>query len=245
MLLFDVIRNIITYGLSLVTILIVLIPVLILVHLPFSWPWVSASFYKTMHTLHWLFLSFTFLPVTLNYQDKLLPKTAIFVANHESSLDIFMMGRVLKDRKYTMLAKGELLSYPILGTLFKKIGVPVYFDDSSNRGKALPLAIEKLNDGISVGLFPESSRFIDGKIHLFKTGFSVMAQQSGKPVVPVFLKGAGKALPPGHKLIKWYPLQITVGEPFYFKKDETVKEFTQRVRSWFIEKNKTESKIYY
>ena len=234
----DIVRNIATYSLFFIAIAVCCIPVFILIYLPFTWNWVQISFYKIIHTLNWLFLAITFLPVTFNLPEKPLPETAIFVANHESSLDIFMMGRVLKDRKYTMLAKGELLSYPIMGTLVKKIGVPVYFDNSPGRGEALPVAIEKLDDGISVGLFPESARFTDGEIHTFKTGFAVMAQKSGKPVVPVFLEGAGKALPPHHKLIKWADLKITVGDPFYFKEGETVKEFAERVRDWFIQKNK-------
>ncbi|MCF7900529.1 1-acyl-sn-glycerol-3-phosphate acyltransferase [Candidatus Babeliales bacterium] len=242
MFILDLVRNFFTYSLCFITILVCAVPVLILVYLPFSWGWVSVSFYKIIHTVHWLFLSFTFLPLSLNFPEKPLPEVGIFVANHQSSLDIFMMGRVLKDRKYSMLAKGELTEYPLLGTLVEKVGIPVYYGDCPKRGLALPCALDKLKNNISVGLFPEAERFVDGYVHQFKTGFAVMAKESGKPVIPVYLEGSGKALPPSHKMIQWHPLTITVGSPFYYKEGETIQEFVGRVREWFIQEGKNKVK---
>ena len=238
MFILDIVRNIVTYSLFVSIILVSFIPVLILAYLPFSWVWVRIYFYKVIHTLHWVFLAITFLPCSLEYPKNPLPETGIFIANHESALDTFMIGKVLKSRRYSMLAKGELADYPVFGTLVQKIGIPVYFGNSSKRGDAIHLAVSKLKEGISIRLFPEGTRFNSEHTYDFKSGFAVIAKLSGKPVIPMYFTGAGKALPAGHKFINWHPLSIKVGDPFYYKAGETIPEFVERVREWFLKKGK-------
>jgi 1-acyl-sn-glycerol-3-phosphate acyltransferase len=69
-----------------------------------------------------------------------------------------------------------------------------------------------------VGIFPEKNRHLDGKVHLFKKGIGRIAIESGKPVIPVAIKGTNRIWPSN----KRFPLfrkiaRVNIGKPFSFK----------------------------
>ena len=69
-------------------------------------------------------------------------------------------------------------------------------------------------------------------------GFSVIAKKTKSPVVPVLIKNAYKAYPPGSFYLRYVPITVIVGKPFMIEQDESDDAFTQRVRSWFLQHNK-------
>jgi len=87
-------------------------------------------------------------------------------------------------------------------------------------------------------IFPEGGRYTDGKIHDFYPGFGILARKMGRPVVPVYIRGAQKVYPPNVFLIHYYPIDVVVGKPFFIQEDETEQEFRDRVRAWFCEQEK-------
>ena len=84
----------------------------------------------------------------------------------------------------------ELFKIPIFGRAMRNVG---YISiDRSNRQSAfesLKLAADKIKSGVSVLIFPEGTRSLDGKIRPFKKGGFVMAIDSGVPIVPVVITG--------------------------------------------------------
>lgn len=66
-------------------------------------------------------------------------------------------------------------------------------------------AERQLAGGMSVVVFPEGSRTLDGRVHAFRRGAFTLAVEFGLPVVPLTIDGAYKVMPrtallprPGH-----------------------------------------------
>ncbi len=235
----DVLRNAASYLTFFFYCALMFFPVMFLLYLPFSWGLVKALYWGLMKMSAKFLLFATFLPVTYQGVNELPQKPAIFVANHQSSLDIVLVASVLGSRSCVWLSWHRFFEYPFLGQLLNHSGIPVYPKNSSDTscGGVVQAAVEKLQQGTSVVLFPEGARYRDGTIHPFFTGFAAMAKLSGAPVVPLFISGTGIALPMGSRMIKRYPLMITVGKSFVCEPEESVQAFKERVESWFIEFN--------
>src|SRR6478672_1813567 len=115
---------------------------------------------------------------------------AIFASNHLSFSDsIFLPLSV--PRRMTFLAKSDYFTgRGVKGFLtkgfFKGVGqVPI--DRSGGRASeaALKKALEILNSGELLGIYPEGTRSPDGRLYRGKTGIARMALEAGVPVIPV------------------------------------------------------------
>ncbi|HSN99079.1 MAG TPA: lysophospholipid acyltransferase family protein [Candidatus Nanopelagicales bacterium] len=122
----------------------------------------------------------------------------VYCANHQSLLDILVLGSVLPG-DYKWAAKRELLKIPFLGWHLKLAGhVPV---DRGGGPRAAAEVIarfaEVLREGKPLLVFPEGTRSEDGLMRPFKTGGFYAAVRAGVPVVPVALEGTSKLLRKG------------------------------------------------
>ncbi len=81
-----------------------------------------------------------------------------------------------------------------------------------SRGKGdsgtLDTAVEKLNSGRSLTIFPEGTRSKDGKVHRGHSGAAVIAVRADKPIIPVGIVF-------GEKLKFRTPISIKYGKPIY------------------------------
>ena len=235
----DLLRSCTSYGIFFLYCAVMVLPAVLLICLPVSYPW-AIKLYGLISKMTFKFLLFsTFLPVTYQGFEYLPKKPVIFVANHQSNLDILLIGSVVGARPCAWLAKSDLFEYPLLGSLLGNWSVPVYLngDRPADYKGAVQGAVEKLVQGFSIIIFPEAGRYNDGIIHPFYSGFAAMAKLSGAQVVPLFISGAGQAMPAGARLIRSAPLMITVGKPMICGADESVQSFKERVYEWFVELN--------
>lgn len=114
-------------------------------------------------------------------------RPAVFVSNHQSELDIFMLGRMFP--KWTSVTgKKALKYYPFLGWFMTMSG-SVFIDrvNRENALKAFSGAIEHMKrKNQSVFIFPEGTRSHSLKPTMlpFKKGAFHFAQQAQVPVVP-------------------------------------------------------------
>ncbi len=230
----DILRNVATYGIFFSYVSIASIPLIILIFLPHSWPWIKFLYWSLIKWTSKILLCATFLPVTYQGIEPLPQKPVIFIANHESSLDIPLVASVIEDRPCVWLAKADLWNYPVLKQLLGHSGIPVSFEE---RTGVVQKGVDKLNTGYSVMIFPEGGRYNDGKIHPFSSGFAAMAKLSGAPIIPLYISGTGKAMPMGQHTIIQTPLIITVGKPMTCGENESIEEFKKRVRDWYVELN--------
>jgi 1-acyl-sn-glycerol-3-phosphate acyltransferase len=141
-----------------------------------------------------------------------LPEGPVIVAsNHCSNLDPVLVG-VAFPRRLRYLAKGELFSIPVLGSIIKALGaVPVSRDDSLKRAAVLKKFIEFLQDGQSVLIFPEGGRSQDGKLQPLEAGVAYLAIKCCVPIVPAYVRGSHLAMPPGSSRIKPVRMSVSFG----------------------------------
>ena len=77
----------------------------------------------------------------------------IIIANHASYLDIFFMYSILPQNRFLFLGKSEILSYPIIGTYFRGLNIPVDRKDRTKAAISLTKAQKAVKEGWSKVLF--------------------------------------------------------------------------------------------
>lgn len=121
-------------------------------------------------------------------------KTYLFVANHQSYIDIPVVFAKLPGQ-CRIIAKNSLRTIPFLGWHLRRSGHILIDRSSSKSGlKSLYAAAERVKAGISVIVFPEGTRSPDGAIHDFKGGSFLLATRAGVPIVPITLNGTRAVL---------------------------------------------------
>jgi len=111
----------------------------------------------------------------------------IIVANHTSYLDIFFMYSMLPKHPFVFLGKSEILTYPIIRTYFKNLNIPVFRFDRKKVGVSFQLALEAIEEGWSLVIFPEGTiPEVDiPKMMPFKNGAFKIAKEANVPIVPI------------------------------------------------------------
>ncbi len=93
-------------------------------------------------------------------------------------------------------AKGWPFRVPLLGWLMRLSG-HLFVEDFN----ILPDAESCLADGVSLLVFPESSRTRTGKVARFREGAFLLAARTGRPIIPVALHGSRESMPAGQPWI--------------------------------------------
>ena len=140
-------------------------------------------------------------------------RPAVFLFNHQSSADMFIMAKLLR-KDARGVAKKELKNMPIIGQLMQAGGV--IFLDRQNKEKAIEAlkpAIDSLKNGISIIIAPEGTRSYDYNLGKFKKGAFHLAMQAGVPVVPVVINNAHDAMPRGSNVFRPTAVEVTVLPP--------------------------------
>jgi len=121
-------------------------------------------------------------------------KTYLYVANHQSYIDIPTLFANLPVN-FRIMAKMSLFSVPFLGWHLKRSGhIPIDRSSSKSGLKSLYEAAERVKSGTSLIVFPEGTRSIDGAIHEFKGGSFLLATRAGVPIVPITINGTRAVL---------------------------------------------------
>ncbi len=121
-----------------------------------------------------------------------LPKQGgvIVASNHISFWDPPMVGAALT-REMHFLAKEELFSTPLLGSLIRSLNaIPIRRGTADLSG--LTRAIEALKHGGGMLLFPEGSRMRDGELHPARPGVGLMSVQADVPIVSCYISGSNR-----------------------------------------------------
>ena len=110
----------------------------------------------------------------------------IFIANHQSYIDIPIMIQALPGFQLRWIAKKELIWVPLFGwALWCAKHILVDRFNFSKATASLKNAEERIRDGASVVIFPEGTRSAQGELLPFKRGGFVLAIKTQTPLVPV------------------------------------------------------------
>jgi 1-acyl-sn-glycerol-3-phosphate acyltransferase len=135
----------------------------------------------------------------------------IFMSNHQGGYDIFaLQGHLPFDFKW--LAKKELFSIPVLGWAMAAAGyIAIDREGTRDTVKAMNEAAQKIHDGMSVIIFPEGTRSLDGLIQPFKKGGFTLAIKSKVPIVPMAIVGSREIMPKGRFTVNPGKIAIRIG----------------------------------
>ena len=139
----------------------------------------------------------------------------LLVANHSSVLDPPLIGGA-SDRQLTYLAKAELFKIPLFGALIHGLNARPVRREGADPG-ALRTAKRVLEEGGALLVFPEGTRGNEGVIRPAKPGAGLLAVASGAAVVPVYVRGSGRAWPRGRRLPRPAKVTVTFGKPLRFE----------------------------
>jgi 1-acyl-sn-glycerol-3-phosphate acyltransferase len=141
-------------------------------------------------------------------------KQYIFMANHQSNVDIPVLIHSLSAFQLRWIAKKELLWVPFFGwAMWASKHIIVDRTDRLNAVKSLHRAKARLQAGLSIVVFPEGTRSRSGKLLPFKKGGFFLAAQTNTPIVPVTINGSGALLPAGGWRFIPGTIEVWIGEP--------------------------------
>lgn len=226
-----------SYGLAVLFLIVVFfIPVAIFVSLPERWRDAVPFTYKIRNFFYWVCIRSWFVPLTISNPHNMPQRPVIFAANHASALDIPLLGSVAKGQPHVWFALSSLVSYPLVGYIIKRLAVLVDISSPRRAVAALDKAVERIKESDRhLMIFPEGGRYPDGGVHDFFRGFAILAKNTQRPVVPVFIKNAAKVCAPNSIWIHYAPIHIIIGPEFLYEPQESDEQFLQRVRAWFLE----------
>ena len=141
-----------------------------------------------------------FYRVTITGREHLPPAgaPAVYVANHQSYLDIYTLFHL--DRPFKFISKTSNFLIPIIGWSMYLTGhVRLNRVDRRSQLKCLSECGELLKAGAPVLFFPEGTRSKDCVMADFKKGAFSVAAKAKVPVVPVTLVGTGALMPAGQE----------------------------------------------
>ena len=113
-------------------------------------------------------------------------RTYIICGNHTSNLDVSSINLAAKNN-HCFIGKEELRENLVLGFFFRTIDITVNRDSKISSFRAFKQAAEKLNEGISVIIFPEATIPLSYPPGLgaFKNGAFRLAIELKVPILPV------------------------------------------------------------
>lgn len=174
--------------------------------------WIVKNFFK--------FLLIIYNRCSSKWLEKLPENEKFIVAcNHASNLDPLIVGCFFP-RMLRYLAKEELFTGWFLGTCIRALGaVPVSRTTNASAAGALKGFMKLYQEGSDVLIFPEGGRTLDGKLQPLEAGVALIAAHEHAPILPVFIHGSFKAMPPGSAFVKPTKLRVTFGKPLRFSDD--------------------------
>ena len=160
----------------------------------------------------WFILATTGVKVDVTgYEQLQKRKTYVFVSNHQSIYDIPIIFWSIP-HQLRIIAKASLGNFPVLGWHLRRTGHVLV--DRHKPGQVTFKKISSiLQEGLSLIVFPEGTRSIDGHIAGFKKSVFVLAIEAGLSIVPVSVSGSHRVMKPGRLTTCPGVVSLTVHAP--------------------------------
>ncbi|GBG34458.1 1-acyl-sn-glycerol-3-phosphate acyltransferase [Hondaea fermentalgiana] len=175
-----------------------------------------------------------------------LPQRAIYMSNHLTFADAFMLCAVFMPRTaVNFIAKAGVFQIPIAGWSLKIQGdLPVYFKKKPDGkwgikpgtvGPMMDTVGRYLQNNIGICVFPEGTLSPTGVLKEFKPGFFDAAVKNKVPIVPLAMWGNHTAWPSDSWYMQPATIEIGIGEPLYPGENETKEALMARVRGAILD----------
>jgi 1-acyl-sn-glycerol-3-phosphate acyltransferase len=160
--------------------------------------------------------------------------SVLFISNHMSTLETMILPSIIGPlRELTFVVKDSLVRHPLFGDVMKSRNPIVVgrTDPRKDLDAVMNGGFERLNNGISIVIFPQSTRSVEFKPEEFNSLGVKLAKKAGVEVVPIALKtdfwGNGKLIKELGPLDSHKHIHIKFGEPM--KITGNGKEENQRI----------------
>jgi 1-acyl-sn-glycerol-3-phosphate acyltransferase len=161
----------------------------------------------------WLILATTGVRVEAQGLERLARgRTCVFVANHQSIYDIPVVFASLP-YQLRIIAKESLGRIPFLGWHLRRTGHLLVDRRNPDRGGILRRWKALVGEGLSLIVFPEGTRSVDGRVGAFKAGSFVLAVEAGLDVVPLSIDGSRHVMTRGRLAVRPGRIRLTVHPP--------------------------------
>ena len=155
---------------------------------------------------------------------------SIYVSNHTSYADVLVV-MALFGTNYHFVAKSEINDMPFIGSFLRKIG---HFSFERGKIRARSRQIEQMEKallrGKSIFVFAEGTFTAEAGVRPFHLGAFRASVKTGKPIVPVALRGAREFLRDGTFLPKPRPITLTVSPALFPAADSAGREWAEVLR---------------
>lgn len=153
-----------------------------------------------------------------------LPGPCVIVANHMSTMETFALPQILaRHRPISFVLKKSLTTYPIFGHVVNA-SQPIAVGRVNPREDftiIMEQGQERLKNGISVVVFPQTTRQANLDRTAFNTIGTKLAKKAGVPVLPLAVKtdawGVGKCLKDYGPIRPELPVHFCFGEPLQIR----------------------------
>jgi 1-acyl-sn-glycerol-3-phosphate acyltransferase len=172
----------------------------------------------------------------------------VFIANHMSTLETLCLpAMILPYKPITFVVKKGLTEYPVFKHIMRATNaIAVTRENPKDDLKAVLVGGEKmLREGVSVVVFPQTTRTTDFKPEEFNSLGVKLARRAGVPVVPValktdawgvgpiFLKDFGK-IDPSKRVYFAFGEPITISGRGDEEHKKTVEFISSRLLEWSV-----------
>lgn len=134
---------------------------------------------------------------------------------HVSHVDPAAIG-CTSPRRLRFMAKAELFRVPVFGPLIRTVGCFAVERGTGDIG-SLRKAIQVLDNGDALLLFPEGRRGDGDRLLPLQPGVTALAKRPGVRVVPVSIAGSSVLLPKGASKPRRARVTVLYHEPFTFE----------------------------
>jgi 1-acyl-sn-glycerol-3-phosphate acyltransferase len=197
------------------------IPFALIIFTPMKYRLQSKFISVLIYFFCWGALKCTLLPIKYEGLENIPDEPVIFAANHQSSLDIPLVGKLAGYTPQLWLATTYLLQSPLLRLWVPRMAIMVDTSSPQQAMRSLISTIRMVEDKkCHVIIFPEGQRYSDDHVHDFLGGFVILAK---------------KLNPRDTFWANWQEIRVVVGPPIYYSAQDTDETYKQRVYQWFVD----------
>jgi 1-acyl-sn-glycerol-3-phosphate acyltransferase len=153
--------------------------------------------------------------VAVTRAPELTDAPCVFVANHQSALDIpILSAACLVSQDVRFMAKEALFKIPFLGWGIAGNGfIPIKRESPRQAANTIRETVAKNSAAYSYVLFAEGTRSADGRMQDFKRGAIAMVLRIQRPLVPVSIIDACRANPKGRWIVRPGTVRVVFHAP--------------------------------
>ena len=180
----------------------------------------------------------------INYIEQ-LETPCVVIGNHMSMLETVVLPIIIQPvRNVTYIVKQSLLNYPVFKHIMRSRD-PIAVTRTNPRHDLVAViegGLERLKKGVSIIVFPQTTRMLEFDPNQFSTIGVKLAQRANVPIIPLALKtdawGNGKFLKDFGKIDPAKKIKFAFGAPISItgkgnEAHEAVKDFiVSRLKEW-------------